>query len=42
MLIDLSVPAQSYIEDCEICCRPIEISYQVSDDDEIAFEASSS
>ena len=28
-LLDLSVPAQSYIEDCEVCCRPIEISYTV-------------
>ncbi|MBC8282413.1 MAG: CPXCG motif-containing cysteine-rich protein [Nitrospinae bacterium] len=42
MLIDLSVPAQTYIEDCEICCRPIEISYQVSDDDVVFFEARSS
>ena len=39
MLIDLSVPAQNYVEDCEICCRPIEISYQVGDDDVIIFEA---
>ena len=39
MLIDLSVSAQNYIEDCEICCRPIEISYQVGDDDVIIFEA---
>ena len=42
MLIDLSVPAQIYVEDCEICCRPIEISYQVCDDDVIIFEANSS
>ncbi len=42
MLIDLSVPTQNYVEDCEICCRPIEISYQVDNDDVIIFEASSS
>jgi transcription elongation factor Elf1 len=42
MLIDLSVPAQKYVEDCEICCRPIEINYQVGDDDVVIFEASSS
>jgi len=41
MLIDLSVSAQSYIEDCEICCRPIEISYEVRDDEMIRFEANS-
>ena len=23
--------SQSYIEDCEVCCCPIEISYTVSD-----------
>jgi transcription elongation factor Elf1 len=27
MVLDLSVPAQSYVEDCEVCCRPIEVSY---------------
>jgi transcription elongation factor Elf1 len=32
MLLDPSVPEQNYIEDCEICCRPIEISYQVGSD----------
>ncbi len=30
MLVDLSVPAQTYIEDCEVCCRPIQIQYQSS------------
>jgi len=25
--------AQTYIEDCEVCCRPIEISYTVNDGD---------
>ena len=27
VLLDLSVPAQTYIEDCEVCCRPIELRY---------------
>lgn len=26
MLIDVSVPQQTYIEDCEVCCNPIEIT----------------
>lgn len=30
ILLDLSVPSQSYVEDCEVCCRPIEISYRVT------------
>ena len=30
MILDLSVEAQSYIEDCEVCCRPIQITYEVA------------
>ncbi len=26
MLLDTSVSQQTYIEDCEICCNPIEIT----------------
>lgn len=29
MLLDLSVGAQSYVEDCEVCCRPIVLRYRV-------------
>lgn len=39
MLIDLSVSGQTYIEDCEICCRPIEISYQIEDNQISEFQA---
>ena len=31
MVLDLSVRRQSYVEDCEVCCNPIEISYSVQD-----------
>jgi len=28
MILDLSVEGtQSYIEDCEVCCRPIQITF---------------
>ena len=30
MLIDLSIAAQDYIEDCEVCCRPIQVRYSVA------------
>ena len=40
MLLDLSVPEQVYVEDCEVCCRPIEVRYAVEEDEIIAFEAS--
>ena len=26
MIIDASIHQQSYIEDCEVCCNPIQIS----------------
>jgi hypothetical protein len=41
MVLDLSVARQSYIEDCEVCCRPIEIRYAVEDGELIEFAASS-
>jgi hypothetical protein len=28
MLIDLSAGSQCYIEDCQVCCNPIEISVE--------------
>ena len=32
MVLDLSVGHDTYIEDCEVCCNPIELSYTVHDD----------
>ncbi len=29
ILIDTSVAKQEYVEDCEVCCRPMVIKYQV-------------
>ena len=39
VLVDLSVPEQKYIEDCEICCRPMQITYEVFKDEIVRFEA---
>lgn len=39
MLLDLSVPEQAYVEDCEVCCRPLRIHYAVEDETLVAFEA---
>ncbi len=39
ILLDLSAGSQSYIEDCEVCCNPIEISYRVEDGRAVTFEA---
>jgi transcription elongation factor Elf1 len=41
MILDLSVEEQTYIEDCEVCCRPIEIRYTVADGEPENFAADS-
>jgi transcription elongation factor Elf1 len=28
MLLDPSIKQQNYVEDCEICCNPIEVTLQ--------------
>ncbi len=39
MVLDLSVCRQTYVEDCEVCCKPIEISFTVEDDEVANFDA---
>jgi hypothetical protein len=39
MVLDVSVRRQTYVEDCEVCCNPIEISYAVQDDEVVSFNA---
>jgi transcription elongation factor Elf1 len=39
MVLDLSVRKQTYVEDCEVCCQPIEISYSVVDEELAEFSA---
>ena len=41
MVLDLSIHRHTYIEDCEICCNPLEISYVVEDGVLAQFEAKS-
>jgi hypothetical protein len=31
LTLDLSVPEQSYIEDCPVCCKPMVVSYTAAD-----------
>ncbi len=39
-LIDLSVAgSHSYVEDCEVCCRAIQVSFTVENDRIVAFSA---
>jgi len=39
MVLDLSVRKQIYVEDCEVCCQPMEISYTVADEELAEFSA---
>jgi transcription elongation factor Elf1 len=41
MLIDVSQSQQSYIEDCEVCCNPIQISVLTEAQDIVNFRAES-
>lgn len=33
ILVDASIPHQQYIEDCQVCCRPISLSVAIDEDD---------
>lgn len=41
MLLDLSSGGQNYVEDCEVCCQPINISFEVEGDSLSSFSAES-
>lgn len=38
-VLDLSIEEQSYIEDCEVCCQPIQIRYAAENFELVDFEA---
>jgi hypothetical protein len=39
LLVDASVESQEYVEDCEICCRPIDFSIDIDASGEARVEA---
>ena len=39
MVLDTSEPHQTYVEDCEVCCKPIEVKYTLDEDSVAVFEA---
>jgi hypothetical protein len=39
MLLDFSISKQSYIEDCEVCCNPLQINLEMENGEVIYFEA---
>ena len=41
LLIDTSVTPQEYVEDCEICCRPIDFIVDLDDHGQVSVKARS-
>ena len=39
ILVDGSLPEQQYIEDCQVCCRPIVFDIRVGADDDVTVAA---
>jgi hypothetical protein len=39
MVLDTSVASQRYVEDCEVCCKPIDVRYVVEEEMLVEFEA---
>ena len=39
MLLNSSMPKQTYIEDCEVCCNPIEVTARFLYSELIEFQA---
>jgi hypothetical protein len=41
LTLDLSVPEQSYVEDCPVCCKPMMVSYTAADGELVDFSVES-
>jgi len=39
LLLDCSIGEQNYIEDCQVCCRPISLDITVNGEDSIIVRA---
>ena len=39
MLFDTSLNQSQYVEDCEVCCNPIQVGYQKGGDGSVLIEA---
>ena len=39
MLLDPYMEGDDYIEDCQVCCRPIVVSFKIVDDEVVSFSS---
>jgi len=42
MLLDISIDKQTYVEDCEVCCNPLQIHLEIEEGELLYFEANPS
>jgi hypothetical protein len=42
LTLDLSVPGQSYVEDCPVCCKPLMVSYSAENGEVLEFSVEAS
>jgi len=41
ILVDDTLPEQRYVEDCQVCCRPIELDVAVATNGDVSVDARS-
>jgi len=39
MLLDSDMSGEIYVEDCQVCCNPIQIKFKIVEDKLVSFEA---
>jgi len=39
MLLDPDMSGESYVEDCQVCCNPIEVVFEIVEGSVVSFEA---
>lgn len=40
ILVDASIPSQQYIEDCQVCCRPVTLNVSAEEDGSVRVRVS--
>ena len=40
IVLDLTAGSQSYVEDCHVCCQPMQIRYEADQDQLLALDIS--
>lgn len=39
LLVDASIDSQEYVEDCEVCCRPIDFIVDIDEQNQVRVQA---